>query len=499
MRSGLSAAQSARRHVCAALAVVLLCGFSDRSAEAQTAETIVGVKRVAVDWPGTEKGSTAVRDRLVQKLKVGGAVEIVAQEAQADVVLHGNATIWVTAYVSSSPKSKSAQQAIYRGYASAEVTGKDGRVLWSYLVTPRPVGWRSITDDLADQLAHEFLDASRSKNSGEKAARTTTSPAQSGVVAITTLSGAGATFPAPMYKKWFESFEHARPEIQIQYAAVGSEEGIHRVLAGQSDFGATDMPLSEQQLNAPAGHLLQIATMLGAVVPIYNVKGAPDGLNLTPEVLAGVFLGKIRRWNAPEIRAINKRAHLPDEAIEVIHRSDGSGTTFAWTDYLSKVSPEWKTSVGSGTTVSWPVGTSAEHNEGVAVAVRKTLNSIGYVEFLYALQHELDFATVRNAAGEFVKADLDSVTGAAKTGVIAENGGFGLSITNAAGKHVYPIATFTWLLVPVESRDAGKTAALRELIRWILTSGQKQCEGLGYAPLPGGFASQELQSLAVLH
>jgi phosphate transport system substrate-binding protein len=302
-----------------------------------------------------------------------------------------------------------------------------------------------------------------------------------------------------MYQKWFESFAHARPEIQIQYAAVGSGEGIQRTLAGQADFGATDMPLPEGKLNAPTGRLLQIATMLGAVVPIYNVQGAPDGLNLGPEVLAGIFLGKTKRWNAPEIHAINKHAHLPDAEIEVIHRSDRSGTTFVWTDYLSKVSAEWKTGVGSGTTVNWPVGKGVEHNEGVAVAVRNTPNSIGYVEFIYALQHELDFAAVRNAAGEFVKADLDSVTAAAKTAAIPENGGFGLSITNASGKHVYPIATFTWLLAPVENREAGKTAALRDLLRWILTNGQKQCEGLGYAPLPGEFASRELQAISAMH
>jgi phosphate ABC transporter phosphate-binding protein len=484
-----------RRYVWGALAVLLACSLSVWRLGAQAAETLSGVKRVAVDWPGTEKGSTAVRDRLVQKLKAGG-VEIVPQAAQADAVLHGAATIWVSGYVSPSPKSRSAQEAIYRGYASAEVTGKDGKVLWSYLVTPRPVGWRGITDDLADQLVHEFVEASRSRSAGETTG--SAPPGGNGGSAITGLTGAGATFPAPMYQKWFEGFAHARPEIQIQYAAVGSEEGIQKVLAGQTDFGATDMPLSEQQLKIANRRMLQVATMLGAVVPIYNVKGAPDELNLTPEVLAGIFLGKIKRWNAPEIHAINKHAHLPDEEIAVIHRSDGSGTTFVWTEYLSKVSAEWKADEGAGTTVNWPVGKGAEQNEGVALAVRNTPNSIGYVEFIYALQHELDFASVRNTSGEFVKADLDSVTAAAKTAAIPENGAFELSITNAGGKHVYPIATFTWLLVPVESRDTGKTAAMRDLIRWVLTNGQKQCEGLGYAPLPAEFANRELQAVAAL-
>lgn len=476
---------------------LLVGGFLAPQVGAQRAETLSAAKRVAVDWPGTEKGSTAVRDRLVQKLKAAGGIEIVGQEAQADAVLHGKATIWLTGYVSSSPKSRAVQRAVYRGYASAEVTGKDGKALWSYLVTPRPVEWRSITNDLADQLAHEFVEASKGRSPGERTAAGASSARNTGA-AVTGLNGAGSTLVSPMYQKWFETFVHERPEIQIQYAAVGSQEGIQKVLAGQTDFGATDMPLSEQQLNGATGRTLQVATMLGAVVPIYNVKGAPDGLNLTPEVLAEIFLGKIKRWDALEIHAINKHVHLPDEAIEVVHRSDGSGTTFVWTDYLSKVSAEWKAGIGSGTTVNWPVGKGAEHNEGVAVAVRNTPNSIGYVEFIYALQHELDFAAVRNASGEFVKADLDSVTAAAKTAALPENSGFGLSITNASGRHVYPIATFTWLLVPVENRDAGKTAALRDLVRWVLTNGQKQCEGLGYAPLPAEFAKRELEAVAAL-
>jgi phosphate transport system substrate-binding protein len=207
-------------------------------------------------------------------------------------------------------------------------------------------------------------------------------------------------------------------------------------------------------------------------------------------------MGKIQRWNAPEIRAMNKGAHLPDDAIVVIHRADGSGTTYAWTDYLSKVSPDWKSSIGEGTTVNWPTGSAAEHNDGVADAVRKTPNSIGYVEFLYALQHELDYAAVRNASGEFVKADLDSVTAAAKTATIPTGQGFGVSITNASGKHTYPIATFTWLLVPQTPNDPSKQTTLRELLRWMLTAGQKQCEGLGYAPLPPEFANRELEALS---
>lgn len=478
--------------------LLILDGLGAARLTAQTAEALSAVKRVAMDWTETEKSSTEVRDRVLHKLRASRSVEIVSEAERADAVLHGKATIWVTGHELLSPRSKSVRQATYGGFASIEVSGKDGEVLWSYLATPRTVRWGTIADDLADQLVRQFLEALAGKGIGENAASVSATGAKSGDVSRAALRGAGSTFAAPMYQKWFESFTQLRPGVQIEYAAVGSEEGVRRFLSGQADFGATDMPLSEQQLNLRGGRVLQIATMVGAVVPIYNVKGTANGLNLTPEVLAGIFLGRIQRWNAPEIRVINKHARLPDEAIVVIHRSDGSGTTFAWTDYLSKVSAEWKSNQGMGTTVRWPVGDGAVGNEGVATAVRKTANSIGYVEFLYALHHELDFAAVRNASSEYVKADLDSVTNAAKTVEIPGNDQFGRSITNAAGKRAYPIATLTWLLVPLEGHDRVKTAALRDLLRWMLTNGQRQCEGLGYARLPGEFANRELQSLAAL-
>jgi len=489
-----------RRLVGVVSIMILVFPGLERSLQAQTAQSLAGVKRLAVEWSGKDRGSLATRDRLVEKLKESGAVEFVSEVAHADGVLHGNLTLWLSGYVSTSTRSKGAEQPVYRGFASVEVTGQDGRTLWSYLATPRAVGWKNISDDLADQLAQELLNALRKKEARETVPvagnATGAGPATTPTISI---QGAGATFPAPIYQKWFETFMRARPEVKIQYVPVGSGEGIKRFLAGQVDFGASDMPLSEEELNIPGKRVLQIATVLGGVVPIYNVKGKRDALNFTGEVLSGIFLGKIQRWNAPEIQAINKRAHLPDEGIVVIHRSDGSGTTFVWTDYLSKVSREWKSAVGAGTTVKWPAGSEAEHNDGVAEAVRKTPNSIGYVEFLYALQHQLEFGAVQNVSGDFVKADLDSVTAAGKTAVIPKAGSSGVSITNAVGKHTYPIATFTWLLVPLESADAAKRSAIRDLLRWILSAGQKQCEGLGYAPLPGGITNRELQALSALN
>jgi len=478
------------------VAPFLLALLIATNAKAQTAENLAQVKRVAIDWNESAKGSSSVRDRAIQKLNSSRKLQLVGTSAEADAVLHASAVIWTTGYTSTSPRSSGVQRPNYQGYAAADLNGKNGKVLWSYLVTPRPGGWKSITDDLADQLAVLLLEAI-SKNephagmSGDSSVNTV-----GNIAASLDLQGAGATFPAPLYQKWFENYHRARPDAQIHYEGVGSEEGVRRLLSGTVDFGASDMPLSEAQLQSSGKKYEQFATVLGAVVPIYNVQGAPDGLNLTPEVLAEIFLGKIRSWNAQEIRSINKHAHLPDEPIVVIHRSDGSGTTFALTDYLSKISAEWKISVGMGTKVNWPVGVGAERNQGVADAVAKTPNSIGYVEYIYALQHELSFASVRNQSGEFVKADLDSVTAAARTALVPTGGNFQFSISNAGGKHTYPIATFTWILIPRTTGNPEKREAMRDLLRWMLTAGQRQCESLGYAPLPSELAARELQALS---
>jgi phosphate transport system substrate-binding protein len=437
-----------------------------------------------------------VRDRLVQRLKSSKTIQMVRDSTQADAILHGSVTIWKSGCVSTSFRSKAAEEPLYQGYASAELNDKRGNTLWSYLVTPRRPEWKKITDDLGDQLAAALIAAVSRRDAGDASRTSETGKTASHPSAGISLTGAGGTFPAPIYQKWFETFQRTRPDVSVTYAAVGSEEGVRRIRQGEVDFGASDMPVSGQPSLDSHGKLLQFATVLGAVVPIYNIEGAPDGLNFTPEVLAGIFLGKIHSWNAPEIRAVNKHVRLPDEQIVVVHRSEGSGTTYAWTDYLSKVSEQWRSSVGSGMTVAWPVGTGASRNEGVAETVAKTPNSIGYVEFIYALQHELAFGAVRNASGDYVKADLDSVTAAAKTASSPKFESLPTSITNAAGKHTYPIATFTWVLIPSRSNDSDKQKALLDLARWMLTTGQKQCQSLGYAPLPEELAAQQLNALA---
>lgn len=489
-----------RQCVCVPVITIFISGILPVRVAAQTAETLSAIKSIAVDWSGADEASRTSRKRVIEKLKASKAVLVIPEAGQADAVLHGSTTVWVTGYESLTPRSKSIRVPIYRGYASAEVTGGKGQTLWSYLVTPRKFAWNGITDDLADQLAQALLNALRQKDLHENAdAAAGSGETRPGPAREVVLRGGGATFPAPIYRKWFQSFMGERPDVRIEYEAVGSQEGIRRLGAHEFDFGASDMPLTEEHLKRPVHRVLQVATVMGGVVPIYNVKGLRENLNLTGEVLSAIFLGKIRRWNAPEIRAINKGARLPDEEIAVIHRSDGSGTTFAWTDYLSKVSPAWKSVVGSGTTVKWPVGTGAEYNDGVAEAVQKTPNSIGYVEFIYALQRQLEFAAVRNASGQFVKADLNTLAEAAKSAAMPESESFGISIVNAPGKYAYPIATFTWLLLPLQDTDTSKEAALRGLLNWMLTSGQKQCESLGYVRLPPEFAQRELQAAEIFH
>jgi len=298
-----------------------------------------------------------------------------------------------------------------------------------------------------------------------------------------------------VYQKWFEAYEKQNAGVHVTYEAIGSEAGIRLLGEGSLDFAASDMPLSDEKLRQLGRKASHIATVLGGVVPIYNVTGLQKDLNFTPEILAGVYLGKIRKWNDPAIRAVNHGAALPNEEIAVVHRSDGSGTTFVWTDYLSKLSPEWKATVGSGVTVDWLVGMGARGNEGVADSVQKTRNSIGYVELIYAIQHKLSFGTVRNAAGQFVQASLAGVTAAAESLSFEGTSDFRISLTNAPGKQAYPIASFTWLLIPRESGDAPKRAALLSILRWVLTSGQKQCSALGYAPLPAAVAESELRTL----
>ncbi|PYJ52766.1 MAG: phosphate ABC transporter substrate-binding protein PstS [Verrucomicrobia bacterium] len=298
-----------------------------------------------------------------------------------------------------------------------------------------------------------------------------------------TLNGAGATFPYPMYSKWFSEYNKLHSDIQFNYQSIGSGGGIRQVLAGTVDFGATDGPMTDEQLGQAKSKILHIPTVLGADVPAYNIPGVSEELKFTPEVLANIFLGKITSWNDAAIAKANPGVNLPNQPVIVIHRSDGSGTTYIWTDYLSKVSPDWKNQVGKGTSVKWPVGLGGKGNEGVAGMIRQMQGSIGYVELIYAVQNHIAYGSVKNAGGEFVKASLASVTAAAAS-VKTMPADFRVSITNAPGKDAYPIASFTWLLIPAPSKDPAKGKIIADFLNWMVEDGQKMTADLSYAPLP---------------
>jgi phosphate transport system substrate-binding protein len=305
----------------------------------------------------------------------------------------------------------------------------------------------------------------------------------------TTLNGAGATFPYPMYSKWFNEYHNAHPDIQINYQSIGSGGGIRQVLAGTVDFGASDGPMSDEQLAQAKVKILHIPTVLGAVVPAYNVPGISAEVNFTPDVLAGIFLGKITNWNDKAIAAANKDVKFPDQPIIVVHRSDGSGTTYIFTDYLSKISADWANGPNKGTSIKWPVGLGGKGNEGVAGTVRQMAGAIGYVELIYAVQNKIPYGPVKNASGAFVKASLESVTAAAAS-VKSMPADFRVSITNAPGKDAYPIASFTWLLIPAQSKDAAKGKIIADFLNWMVDDGQKMTASLTYAPLPGNVAEK---------
>jgi phosphate transport system substrate-binding protein len=308
--------------------------------------------------------------------------------------------------------------------------------------------------------------------------------------AQTTLNGAGATFPNPIYQKWFSEYHKAHPDVQFNYQSIGSGGGIRQVLAGTVEFGASDGPMSDEQLaQSKNTRILHVPTVLGADVPAYNIPGVSGDLKFTPEALAGIFLGKITVWNDPAIAKANPNVKLPGDQIIVIHRSDGSGTTYIWTDYLTKVSSDWKGQVGTGTSVKWPVGLGGKGNEGVAGMIRQMQGSIGYIELIYAVQNKISYGIVKNAAGEFVKASLDSVTAAAASAK-SMPADFRVSITNAPGKDAYPISSFTWLLIPAQSKDPAKGKILSDFLSWMVDSGQKMVADLTYAPLPASVAAK---------
>jgi phosphate transport system substrate-binding protein len=312
------------------------------------------------------------------------------------------------------------------------------------------------------------------------------------------INGVGATFPYPIYSKWFSEYNKLHRNVEINYQPLGSGAGVKQLTERTVLFGASDYPLTpEQQLAAP-GKILHFPTVLGAVVPVYNIPGVSAELKFTGPLLADIFLGKVTKWNDPQIAALNAGVNLPATDITVVHRSDGSGTTYIWVDYLSKISPEWKKTVGVASSVKWPVGVGAKGNEGVSGLVKQTPGAIGYTEPVYAKQNQILFGPVKNAAGKFVLASPDSVTAAAAAAAGQMPADFRVSITNPPGDAVYPIASFTWLLLYENPQDKAKAAVMNDFLKWALTDGQKFAADLGYSPLPKQVVDLEMKALATI-
>ncbi len=468
------------------LFLVLGVGISV-AARAQRAESLSQTRALYINTfsGGAEAGR--LHESLARHL-AKSHFKLVQSPKDADAIVKGDGQVWVRGYIAINPHTPSTdREAIYGGYLSLEVIGSKGQPLWSWLVTPGKHAWSNIIDDLAGHAARKLIEASDSSSA------LSASTAMPNALAQTSLSAAGASFPAPLYLKWFEDFEGLHLGVHIHYSPVGSQLGEEKLDAGELDFAGSDVAPEDAVSKAGASKLRRFATVLGAVVPIYNVRGVARDLRFTPETLADIYLGRVRRWNDPEIRSTNKGVRLPDDEIAVVHRLDGSGTSWVWSDFLSKVSPAWSSSVGRGTTLRWPVGTGAEHNEGVADAVKNTPNSIGYVELTYAIQHQISFGAVRNRAGEYIRADNESVAEAAEaSGNSSEPTP---TITDPMDKGAYPIAAFTWIVLPAQTPDPAKRAALTELLRWALTSGQKDCAALGYVSLPPEIAARQLRLL----
>jgi phosphate ABC transporter phosphate-binding protein len=467
-------------------ACLLFCALPGRG---QTPPSPNGVQNIFVDSFGDKPGASGLRDQVRAELRKSPKFHVVENAASADLVLSGAGETWVRSHYSLNPRNRfvnSDATAVYTGFLSVELKDKKGDTVWSYLATPHSAGSTGVGQVLARLVVKKL--------SVEMAEPPSAPEANS--VHMTTLNGAGATFPYPVYQKWFESFEKRYPEIEIHYQPSGSEVGIKRLKEGTADFAGSDVMIGADEYFAGGKPMfLRFPSIMGAVVPVYNLPDMPRELKFTPEILAGIYLGRIRKWNDPQIVAVNRTAALPDRDIVVVHRTDGSGTSYVWTDYLSKVSAEWKAAIGQNSSPKWPAGTGAEGNEGVAKLVQDTPGAIGYVEYIYAITNHMPYGSVRNSAGKFVSPDLESILAAARgsSGRIAED--FQASITNPAGADAYPVAAFTWFVVPAQVADANKKKALKEFLQWMLSAGEREAAALGYVAIAPEVLLREQQML----
>ena len=451
------------------------------------------IRRLCVEPFITKVGAEQLRADVIAELRKIRSVSLVSDESGADEVLGGGGEIWVKGYRSLNPRSgrsPSAGTPVYGGYLSVELRDRQGETIWSSLATPGSAS-EDISKELSRRIAKQVAVA---LDRGEAPSRPSQLPQPT-----TILKGAGATFPYPVYAKWIANYRHANPAVEIAYDSVGSEAGIRKLIAGAVDFGASDSPEAVDAI-APReeGKYVLLPSVAGAVVPIVNLPGFPGEIQFTPEALAGIYLGKIKKWNDPVLKRANRSLLLPNLDIVVVHRTDGSGSSYAWTDYLSKASPEWKAEVGTGMDPKWPAGRGANGSDGVAQLVKELGGSIGYVEYIYALHNHLSYGKVRNRNGEFVAASLESIAVAA-SGSVEIGDDFRVSIVDPPGAGAYPIASFTWFVVPTHIADGAKREAIAGFLKWMLGPGQRQAAALGYLALPKDVVSKEESAIARIH
>lgn len=452
-----------------------------------------GVKKLYVDGFTTKAGGEKLREDMIAELRKLNSVSLVSDEASADLILDGGGEVWVKGYRSFSPRSElklpSNGTPIYGGFMSVELKNKQGVTLWSDLVTPEAPS-ADISKDLSKRVV---------KHLAEMLRRAEPPPVFVDPPITVSLHGAGATFPYPVYSKWFINYAADNPGAHILYDPIGSEAGVRDLIAGRADFGGSDSPDAIREI-APAEQdkFLFFPSVVGAVVPIVNLPGIAESISFTPEALAGIYLGKITKWNDPILKQANRGVRLPDLDIVVVHRSDGSGTSYAWTSYLSKANAEWKAKVGAGLAPKWPAGKGANGNEGVAAEVKERGGSIGYVEFIYALQNHLSYGKVRNMNGEFVEASLESI-GTAVNQSMDVTDDLTVSLADAPGAGSYPIASFTWLVVPAHVSDDAKRGAIVAFLKWMTGPGQRQAAALGYLPLSKDALAKEEGAISKIH
>ncbi|HTS27968.1 MAG TPA: phosphate ABC transporter substrate-binding protein PstS [Bryobacteraceae bacterium] len=474
------------------LFAAVCCGALASPVLAWQAGRAVEKRRLYVEPFATKGDAEKLRSALAGEIRKLGAVSLVADASRADLILGGGGEIWIRGYRSLNPRSgrlPANGEPVYAGYLSVELRDLQGVTLWSDLVTPA-IGSGDIAKDLSKRIVKHLGEALEQ----QPAALKTVIPSH----AATILNGAGATFPQPVYAKWFMNYRRENPDVELNYRAVGSEEGIRELVAGRVDFGASDNPQAVDEITpGQESKYLLFPSVIGAVVPIVNLPGLPHEIAFTPEALAGIYLGKITKWNDPILKQCNRDFTLPDLNIVVVHRADGSGTSYAWTDYLSKVSPRWKSQVGSRLAPAWPTGRPATGNDGVAKLVKELGGSIGYVEWIYALQNHLSYGRVRNRDGEFVEASLESIAAASRAIELRDN--FDVSIVDAPGKGAYPIASLTWLVVPTSIPDENKRHAIATFLVWMLGPGQRQAAALGYLALPKDIVTREERAIAGIH